>query len=145
MIKPIQRPRRNQFLAINNTIRSAPARQAAVWRLGFPSSTQSSHYIAAKIRVQLGGLLQNAGSSTHSSTRTSLQLIHHSQHKLTTPLRQSQVSFSNADSPTGRSLINLLFWKNDTIFSIQREKSRVFAPAAISPRRQLHIQHQTSF
>lgn len=29
MIKPIQRPRRNQFLAINNTIRSAPPRQAA--------------------------------------------------------------------------------------------------------------------
>ena len=93
MIKQIQRPRRNQFLAINNTIRSAPARQAAVWSLGFPSSTQSSHYIAAKIRVQLGGLLQNAGSSTHSSTRTSLQLIHHSQHKLTAPLRQSYITY----------------------------------------------------
>ena len=32
-----------------------------------------------------------------------------------------------------------------SIFSLQREKSRVFTPAAISPRRQIHIQHQTSF
>ena len=118
MIKPIQRPRRNQFLAINNTIRSAPARQAAVWSLGFPSSTQSSHYIAAfNIYLHISHFNTaskegfNAGSHKNSTCNVQHQAVfstqqiphavfstqhttHSSQHKLHTSIKWQQPSGS---------------------------------------------------